>query len=316
MVKITVIIPCLNVEDYLLEAVDSCLDQSLQPFEIIIVDNGSTDKTVEVAQSLARQYPNMVSLLSCHIKGAPAARNMGWRQSKSQWIQFLDADDILLPDKLKIQARCISQNTPFIVGGAIYQQLDGSKTTIIPDRDIWKGAFKGEYAGNTCSNLWNRHHLNLIGGWNENLENTQDYDLIFRLIQEDENVIFSDELLTIHRDRPTGQISKKDPEGNWCRALELRLEMFTFLKTKKEIYFLENKQYFEQILFAFISNYAKYNLTASNDIFGMYLGKSFKPVLNKDYYNKPLKSAIYSLLGFRYSELIWNKLRALFSSRI
>jgi len=313
MANISVIIPCFNVEQYLPDAVASCLDQTLQPSEVIIVDNHSTDKTVVVAQSLVDQYPNLITLLHCYKNGAPAARNMGLKNASCEWIQFLDADDLLLPDKLKVQSRFISENIPFIAGGAIYQQLDDSKTSIIPDRDIWKGTFKGEYAGNTCSNLWNRHDLDLIGGWNEDLKNTQDYDLIFRLIQQNENVAFSDELLTIHRDRPAGQISKKDPSGNWRRALELRLDMFDYLKAKKESYFLENKQYFEQILFAFISNYAKYNLTISNEFFVEYLGKDFKPVLHKDYYNKPLKMALFFLFGFRRSELIWNKLRQLFS---
>lgn len=92
--EISVVIPAFNVERWLPSAIDSALEQSLRPVEVIVVDDGSTDHTPEVA----RRYGKRVKLLKQPTNGGlAAARNAGAGAAKGEWLFFLDADDSLLP---------------------------------------------------------------------------------------------------------------------------------------------------------------------------------------------------------------------------
>ena len=107
MIPISVVIPCYNVENYIIECLDSILHQSYEPEEIIIVDNNCTDKTIEIAEN----HLHGSTIKSLFIKetkqGAPYARNKGYKMASSNWIQFLDADDTLLKDKLLTHDFCL-----------------------------------------------------------------------------------------------------------------------------------------------------------------------------------------------------------------
>ena len=96
---ISVVIPAFNASAYLAEAVESVRSQSLQPDEIIVVDNGSTDDTAELAISLGTR------LVRESERGASYARNRGIAAARGSFIAFLDADDLWLPEKLALQSQ-------------------------------------------------------------------------------------------------------------------------------------------------------------------------------------------------------------------
>src|SRR3712207_3515162 len=98
---VSVIIPCYNQAHYLGETIESVLNQTHQNLEIVVVDDGSTDNTAEVASS----YPQ-VKLLQQENQGRPAVgRNNGFRASSGEYIVFLDSDDRLVPDALEVGLR-------------------------------------------------------------------------------------------------------------------------------------------------------------------------------------------------------------------
>jgi len=97
---VSVIIPVYNAADYLAACITSVLSQTWKPLEIIIVDDGSTDESFEIASAL--QSDN-VRVIRQKNKGASAARNEGLRCAAGQYVQFLDADDLLSPDKIQSQ---------------------------------------------------------------------------------------------------------------------------------------------------------------------------------------------------------------------
>ena len=97
--SISVVIPLYNAEKTLEVCVSSVLNQSLQPAEILLVDDGSTDGTVKTAEKLCERF-SVVRLLRQNHGGTSAARNCGLREAKSEWILFLDADDQLVEDAL------------------------------------------------------------------------------------------------------------------------------------------------------------------------------------------------------------------------
>jgi glycosyltransferase involved in cell wall biosynthesis len=96
---VTCIIPVYNGERYLGEALESILNQTYGPLEVIVVDDGSTDRTPDVVTS----YGSRVAYRRQANAGAPSARNLGIGAASGEWIAFLDADDLWHPEKLSKQ---------------------------------------------------------------------------------------------------------------------------------------------------------------------------------------------------------------------
>ena len=98
---VTVVIPCYNQAHFLGEAIESVLSQSYRNFELIVVDDGSTDETSEVASRYER-----VRLFQQENQGLAGARNRGLGEAKGEYVVFLDADDRLLAGALEAGLRC------------------------------------------------------------------------------------------------------------------------------------------------------------------------------------------------------------------
>lgn len=98
---ISVIIPAYNAQEYLRECLDSVLAQSFSDFEAIVVNDGSTDDTLKIAEEYARKDPR-IKILNEVNSGVSTARNIGIKSAKGTWVIFLDSDDILTPDALSI----------------------------------------------------------------------------------------------------------------------------------------------------------------------------------------------------------------------
>jgi len=108
MPSVSVVIPAFNAERYLGEALESICSQTLPGVEVILVDDGSTDATLRVAEGFSRRL-NLVTLHQRNA-GPAAARNAGIRQALGRYCAFLDADDIMLPQRLAEQASLLDAN--------------------------------------------------------------------------------------------------------------------------------------------------------------------------------------------------------------
>jgi len=106
---VSIIIPCYNSAKWLEEAINSALAQTHGNVEVVVVDDGSTDTSVAIAQRLAG--PRLKVVLSRH-RGASAARNVGLAAAKGDLIQFLDADDLLSPEKVAAQVELLAGGPP------------------------------------------------------------------------------------------------------------------------------------------------------------------------------------------------------------
>jgi glycosyltransferase involved in cell wall biosynthesis len=110
MPKVSVIIPTYNRLAFLKEAVDSVLQQNFEDFELIVVDDGSTDGTAEAI----RQYGGRVKFISLpDNRGVSAARNRGILHARGKYIAFLDSDDLWVKGKLKIQVDFLDENPQY-----------------------------------------------------------------------------------------------------------------------------------------------------------------------------------------------------------
>lgn len=107
---ISVIIPAYNTETYITETLQSLQDQAYTDFEAIIIDDASTDCTAKLAESFTVD-PRFRVIRREQNGGVSAARNVGIKEARGEWIAFIDADDLWLPDKLEKQVELIQQNT-------------------------------------------------------------------------------------------------------------------------------------------------------------------------------------------------------------
>ena len=104
----SVVIPCYNAEGYVGEAIESALNQTYRPVEVIVIDDGSTDGSLDVIRS----FGDRIRYESGPNRGPSAARNRGVQLARGELIQFLDADDVLHPEKRSLddQSRVASQS--------------------------------------------------------------------------------------------------------------------------------------------------------------------------------------------------------------
>lgn len=107
---VSTIIPVYNRPTLLKEAVQSVLDQTYRPIEIIIVDDGSTDETPKVADGLAALHPSEIRVIHQKNGGPGLAREAGRKLARGEFIQYLDSDDILLPKKFELQVAGLKAN--------------------------------------------------------------------------------------------------------------------------------------------------------------------------------------------------------------
>lgn len=299
---VSVIIPCYNVADFIEECVDSVLSQSYPVSEIILVDNNSTDYTQKVLrklQSESKLIPLKVSFEE--KKGACAARNKGTQIAFGNWIQYLDADDLLMKDKIKSQIQIINSDVDLIVEGCINLSLDGTKKNIEPKNDIYKGLMSSRL-GNTCSNLWRKEAVVNAGCWNEALSSSQEADLMFRMIKANGKIVFSNAKNTIIRERESGQITKSNPIEKWKNYIQLRFRLLDFLKKNRPEYFENNREYFLMEIFNKVRLYAKFDIEKASLFFQKLEEEEIYFFLQKNSFKYSL---MLRLLGFKNTERLF-----------
>ena len=107
---VSVIMPAYNSSEYISESINSVLHQTYQNWELIIIDDHSTDNTVDIVKEYCSRDPRVKLVVSEANNGVAAARNIGLQVAKGKYIAFLDSDDLWLPDKLKIQLSFMEKN--------------------------------------------------------------------------------------------------------------------------------------------------------------------------------------------------------------
>ena len=209
---ISVIIPVYNSEKYINNAIESVLSQTYQKFEIIIIDDGSTDKTKQVVEKFK---DNRIIYIYQENSGPAEARNNGLKISRGEFVSFLDADDIWKQEKLEIQLEILSNNDDICM---VYNHF-----TLKPEgEDIeklirFKNYNKEDFIKNLLINPFNtipypstvmvkKSFLNKTGYFNSNLRSGEDWDLWFRLAKQAQCYCI-DEVLT-RRYTPKSSITR------------------------------------------------------------------------------------------------------------
>ena len=182
---VSIIIACYNQAHFLGEAIESALAQTYSSREIIVVDDGSTDNTAEVA----RRYPALRYIFQENA-GPSAARNTGVGNSHGEYLVFLDADDRLLPDALKMGVASLRQHPDcaFVSGFCRLVVADGSLLSQPQqpciDRDHYLELLRRNYIWCPASVIYRRSAFEAVHGFNESLGRGEDYDLFLRITRD------------------------------------------------------------------------------------------------------------------------------------
>ena len=204
---VSIIIPVYNAERHLVECIESALNQTWAHKELILVDDGSTDNSLEIANSFKSAS---VKIFSQQNSGASVARNTGLKEAKGKYIQFLDADDILSPDKIEAQIKCLNGSLTKVALCATIHFYDGedyldkniSREWLYEDNDdpidfllkLYSGhEVMPGYGGMVQPNAW-LTPMNLIekaGLWKEYRCPDDDGEFFCRVILASEGIKFS-----------------------------------------------------------------------------------------------------------------------------
>ena len=127
-VSISVIIPTYNRARLVTQAIDSVLAQTYKDYEIIVVDDGSTDGTRQALEP----YQDRIRYIYQENRGAAAARNLGIKSSNGKWVAFLDSDDRWLPEKLAYQMDCLTKSgTEVCFTNILYEREPDEQTSLV-----------------------------------------------------------------------------------------------------------------------------------------------------------------------------------------
>jgi hypothetical protein len=192
--KLSVVIPVYNAEKWLAEALGSVLEQNYPPerCEIIIVDDGSEDCSTAVARRALEGVSVSHQLVEIGRNRGPShARNVGWKIGTGSWVQFLDADDLLHPKKMAVQAEAAaSLSEEVAVVYSRWQFLDRVEQDWLEkepvkspmvDADPISELLKSEGFVHTGSALFRRTWLERVGGFDERYSLIEDVDLMLRI---------------------------------------------------------------------------------------------------------------------------------------
>lgn len=226
--KISVIIPAYNRESLIAATLDSVARQTHQEIELIIVDNNSTDKTLDIIQDFKKRNTRKgldIIVLSEPKPGACAARNTGLRHATANWITFFDSDDTMHPQLLENYAQKIEEtngNTDVIVTKS-KEIFDDNSSRIIPyfqtnllaEQILHSFLYTNAY-------ISNKDFFNKCGYWNEDLMGWNDWDFGIRILLQKPRMSYIDKVLInkyTHGDSITGNgyASKLDV---WLKSIE------------------------------------------------------------------------------------------------
>jgi glycosyltransferase involved in cell wall biosynthesis len=252
---ISVIITCYNDETYVTRAIESILKQTFKNFEILLVDNNSSDGTLGIIKEYENKFPQLIRVFQEKKQGCPAARNKGLSEAKGEWIQILDSDDELLPKKLE-HDYLLAKGTDvdFIVSNRVNHRIINNKlykkNKPIETENLWKALLLFRFCStNSC--LIRKKVLLEINGWNEDWLSVEDYELYYRIFKNGAKVAFSSFTDTIVHKRPNS-MSNSSVSNVYLRhisfAIKTRLLIRNYMRSNGQLT-KELEQEFEKELY-------------------------------------------------------------------
>jgi glycosyltransferase involved in cell wall biosynthesis len=225
IVRVSVIIPAYNCESYILRAVESAIEQTYQDWEIIVVDDGSTDNTRQILEP----YSDLIQYVYQDNQGSAIARNRACERAKGEFLAFLDGDDFFLPEKLEKQIACFDadpsldmvQNGWLMVdknGKDLYPVMPWEESPKLDLETLVLYKFVRPSAMMLRREWWER-----LGGFDHRFPPTEDLDFALRLALKGCKCIWLKEILTCYRQHSSNLMSGGT---KMMKSMEIVMEQF------------------------------------------------------------------------------------------
>jgi glycosyltransferase involved in cell wall biosynthesis len=301
---VSVIIPVYNREHLVEDAILSVYSQSYRPIECVVVDDGSTDGSVKKIEALRQKLRSDDFTIICVVQsngGAPKARNTGIQYATGEFIQFLDSDDLLYPDKIESHVKFLKHNMGY--DGVYGDWHHGTAENFqLIKAEKWEDRISQFYCGrviHTLSFLFRRAIIDKIGLWDEQLKRNQEIDYFLRGVLAGGNFDYlpcTTGLWRVHEgDRIVSSSGAKNAlafHDKWIKELD-RLGLFT------EAFKKRSAQYFFWYALELEGNF--------KDLAIEYLYKAHTLYPDIQEFNTPKMKLLRTVLGSYKSIKVWYK---------
>jgi glycosyltransferase involved in cell wall biosynthesis len=235
---VSILIPCFNAERWVAQAIESALTQTWPRKEVIVVDDGSTDRSLEVIKS----FDSRIHWETGPNRGGNVVRNRLLELAHGQWLQYLDADDYLLPPKIAGQVEFLHEHPTcdVVYSPTLWVNWSEAGTTEeitqIPEpRDLWVLLARW-WLPQTGGPLWRRQALIDVGGWKPDQPCCQEHELYLRLLQAGAKFCYFDECYAAYRHwSQDGTTSKRNRSELRRQRLKIEDRIEDFLKSRGEL---------------------------------------------------------------------------------
>ena len=273
-IKLSIVIPVFNIEGFIRETLDSIMAQNCEiEFEILVVDDHSTDNTVKVCQELSARDPRLKLFSNERTKGAAGCRNTGLLKAQGEWVAFLDGDDVLLDGSLRKRLSAIADRDDIDFVGSGYCEwyyedevehssrdeeplsglLEGAGSTVCLKKDLVIEFLRYPTLAWTGAVMVRRDLFAEAGFFNEELVLGEDRDLWLRLAAISRGFLVLNEDLVRYRMRKNSLTRQGVPGSIWAvrsvLALIRKPEFRPYraeLSRKISAYQLKNSYYFRR----------------------------------------------------------------------
>jgi glycosyltransferase involved in cell wall biosynthesis len=234
---VSILIPCFNAERWLAHAVETALAQTWCEKEVVVVDDGSTDGSIEVI----KQFGDRIRWETGPNQGGNVARNRLLKLARGDWLQYLDADDYLLPHKITKQMEfLVGHSQSDIVFGPItmehWSEREAKREPLpIPQpHDQWVLLARW-YLPQTGACLWRKKAILDVGGWKPDQPCCQEHELYLRLLIAGRRFGYCDANGAVYRQWGEHTVCKRNKPEVRRRRLEIEQQAEDFLRDRNEL---------------------------------------------------------------------------------
>lgn len=262
MVKVSVILPVYNEEQYLKQCLDSICGQTYKEVEIICVDDGSTDSSPQVLKDYARK-DSRIKVITQENRFAGAARNKGMELASGKYLSFLDADDYYAPDMIEKMVQKAEENRADIVICRYEQLLAEEGETKQPDWDfeelflMQKEVFAGRdlncagifqiTKGWAWDKLFSTDFVKRCGYKYSEFRSSEDGFFVYMLMARAERISYMDDAFAVHRINNAGSLSNTK-EKNWLNGFKMWSMIAEELK-KQKLYGVYERSFVNELVY-------------------------------------------------------------------
>lgn len=263
---VSVCIPVFNSQKWLRETLDSALKQTYPNIEIIAVDDGSTDNSWNILQEYKTKFPTKIKIFRQENKGACAARNRAFIESTGDYIQWLDADDIIENDKLEQQLRTINfvKNTDMLLSGSFSKFYNKKNKSEFKPNSLWTDLTPDEWlriylkeSAVIYPHCWlvSREIISRAGQWDEKILLNQDGEYFSRVVANSSYIKFVQDSKSYYRTGNLSSISNNKSKKKIISLIEANLQIvenvlnFSDISELKEACCLFLQKFYSNILY-------------------------------------------------------------------